>query len=283
MRTFVLYAASLLFLISAPLLAGENGIPESPASVVPVHSPTPSAATTAPIQDNSFLVEEAYNQEDGVIQHIGFVEPFSTGDWAYTQTDEWPMRSLKHQLSLAVGFNHCAAYAASGAGWGDTAINYRYQRVGSGETRLAVAPRLSLLLPTGNSSLGRGFGGWGMQTNLPISIQQTRYLVTHWNAGLTWILAAQNSLGQTAMVLNPNLCQSTVWLVKPRFNVLCEVVWSSNAIVISSDRTIRSNSLYSAPVFAGRTTSAADFRLFLASRCRSGSVLKAGSTEPFFT
>lgn len=26
--------------------------------------------TQSPIQDNSFLIEEAYNQEDGVVQHI---------------------------------------------------------------------------------------------------------------------------------------------------------------------------------------------------------------------
>ncbi len=34
---------------------------------------------SAPIQDNSFLLEEAYNQEDGVIQHISYfrIEPQS--------------------------------------------------------------------------------------------------------------------------------------------------------------------------------------------------------------
>ena len=40
---------------------------------------TPKAAglATKPgaIQDDSFLIEEAYNQEDGVIQHISFVRP----------------------------------------------------------------------------------------------------------------------------------------------------------------------------------------------------------------
>ena len=38
-----------------------------------------------PIQDNSFLVEEAYNQERGVVQHIQHV-PWDSkaGGWAYT-------------------------------------------------------------------------------------------------------------------------------------------------------------------------------------------------------
>ena len=211
-------------------------------------SSTPAAATSdSPIQDNSFLVEEAYNQEDGVIQHISFVQPLSTGDWVYTQTDEWPLRTIKHQLSLTVGLNHSVAYAHSGPGWSDTAVNYRYQLAGSGETKLAVAPRFSLLLPTGDSSLGRGYGGWGVQVNVPVSIQHTQHLVTHWNVGVTWIPSARNALGQHATAVNPNLGQSTVWLVKPRFNVLCEVVWSSNASVIGPQSTARTQSVYASP------------------------------------
>jgi hypothetical protein len=86
-----------------------------------------------------------------------------------------------------------------------------------------------------------------MQTNLPVSIQHNRHLVTHWNAGVTWIPAAQNALHHTAMVVNPNLGQSTVWLIKPRFNALCEVVWSSNAVVDSPNHTVRVQSIYISP------------------------------------
>ena len=44
------------------------------------------------IQDNSFLVEEAYNQEFGVVQHIsGFTRFWDSKDWAYTFTQEWPV------------------------------------------------------------------------------------------------------------------------------------------------------------------------------------------------
>lgn len=182
-----------------------------------------------------------------MIQHISFVQPQSTGDWIYTQTDEWPLRSLKHQLSLTMGLNHAATYGQSGPGWGDTAINYRYQLVGSGETRLAIAPRISLLAPTGDSTVGRGYGGWGLQTNLPVSFQHNSHLVTHWNAGLTWIPSQQNALHQHANALNPNLGQSTVWLIKPRFNALCEVVWSYNAVVTGPNQTARTNNVYISP------------------------------------
>jgi hypothetical protein len=102
-------------------------------------------------------------------------------------------------------------------------------------------------LPTGDNAAGRGFGGWGLQTNLPLSIQHNRYLITHWNAGLTWVPSAQDALHQHAAVVNPNLGQSTVWLVKPRFNALCEVVWSSNATVTSPGRTSRQQAIYISP------------------------------------
>jgi hypothetical protein len=36
------------------------------------------------IQDNSFLIEEAYNQEDGVVQHISVFQRDSDGDaWGF--------------------------------------------------------------------------------------------------------------------------------------------------------------------------------------------------------
>ncbi len=42
-----------------------------------------------PIQDNSFLVEEAYNQEAGVVQHIStFTRYQESKDWIYTFTQE---------------------------------------------------------------------------------------------------------------------------------------------------------------------------------------------------
>ena len=43
------------------------------------------------IQDNSFLIEEAYNQGRGVVQHIGtYVRSGHAGNWASSFTQEWP-------------------------------------------------------------------------------------------------------------------------------------------------------------------------------------------------
>ena len=43
---------------------------------------------TKKIQDNSFLIEEAYNQEPGVIQHIQTFQYMKDGTWGYTFTQE---------------------------------------------------------------------------------------------------------------------------------------------------------------------------------------------------
>jgi hypothetical protein len=203
---------------------------------------------SSPIQDNSFLIEEAYNQEDGIIQHISTFERLTNShDWVYTQTDEWPLRSYKHQLSVTLAATHSGSFAGSGAGWGDTGINYRYQLVGSGETKLAIAPRMTLLFPTGSDVYGRGSGGLGLQTNLPISIQHSAHWVTHWNAGATWVPHARGEGHEGASTTGVNLGQSVVWLATPRLNFLLETLWTSSESVIAPHKTARSQDLYMSP------------------------------------
>ena len=131
------------------------------------------------IQDNSFLVEEAYNQEFGVVQHISsFTRLWGSKDWVYTFTQEWPVPGLRHQLSFTLPLQHAGSVPGSGAGVGDALLNYRYQLLGNGEARVAFAPRLSLILPTGDPVLSRGQGAAGAQTNLPLSIVLTEKLVS---------------------------------------------------------------------------------------------------------
>lgn len=236
--------AALALSLSSGVSATDPGAAQ-PASAAAAEGRSLADLNSSPIQDNSFLVEEAYNQEDGVIQHISFFQKLSTGDWAFTQTDEWPLRSIKHQLSLTLVATHADGY--SDAGWGDTSINYRYQLVGNGDTRLAIAPRFSLLLPTGDAVSGRGMGGVGFQTNLPISFEISKRLVTHWNVGATWVPRAQNNLHQTASSLGANLGQSFVWLVNNRFNGLLETFWTNSPQVAGPGVTTPQYNLYVSP------------------------------------
>src|SRR5262245_24536153 len=66
----------------------------------------PPAAPLPPvaIEDNSFFIEEAYNQEENVVQHISsfshFQRPLQSSE--FTFTEEWPLGSQRHQLSLTL-------------------------------------------------------------------------------------------------------------------------------------------------------------------------------------
>ncbi|HET6761435.1 MAG TPA: hypothetical protein VFH13_05005, partial [Gemmatimonadaceae bacterium] len=162
---FVLF----ICLISAPRLAAQSPVPPQPRD------------DPAPIEDNSFLVEEAYNQERGIVQHINtFSRATGTAGWMYTFTQEWPMGGQKHQLSYTVPLARNDEASGGETGLGDVAINYRYQ-IGGGENPFALAPRMTVLLPTGASRRALGSGGTGFQVNMPFSAVLPARFVAHSN------------------------------------------------------------------------------------------------------
>ncbi len=209
--------------------------------------PSAPPPQTPGIQDNSFLMEEAYNQEEGVVQHIsGFTRFWPSRTWGYAFTQEWPLGKYpRHQLSYTIPV--VSPGDSSGAGIGDVALNYRYQLVGNGSAKAAFAPRLTLLAPSGNSRLGRGAGGAGVQVNLPLSVVVNKKLVTHWNAGATFVPSARNPAGDRAATYGYNLGQSFIWRIRPRFNAMLETVWTGSESVVAPGRTARSHSLLVSP------------------------------------
>jgi hypothetical protein len=170
------------------------------------------------IADNSFLIEEAYNQEPGVVQHISaFSWAETEGSWEYGFTQEWPLGSMRHQLSYSLPVVNPVGF---GTGLGDILLNYRYQAVGDGAGPLHVAPRLSVVLPTGSEESGRGSGSLGLEGNLPVSYVVNNVLELHSNSGLI--------LDGEAGTVDARLGASGVLRVRPRFNVLLETVWNSD-------------------------------------------------------
>ena len=171
-------------------------------------------AQSRPISDNSFLIEEAYNQESGVVQHISaWQRALRSAAWSFTFTQEWPVGTQTHQFSYTIPVQRTES--PSRTGFGDAALNYRYKLFGA-EARLAIAPRLSMLLPTGSSARGLGTGHVGVQLNMPVSVSLTPWLVSHWNTGAT-------AVPQTRATYN--LGASAIWLARPTFNVMVEVTW----------------------------------------------------------
>jgi hypothetical protein len=188
------------------------------------------------IQDNSFLLEEAYNQETGVVQHISAFSMASGSDWDYAFTQEWPLGGIRHQLSYTIPVTRSSA---AGTGLGDMLLNYRYQLAGSPQAQVVSAPRLSVIIPTGDSDLGRGSGGFGIQVNLPLTLVLGSQFVTHWNAGVTLIPSAQNPAGAEATATGFNLGASVIWLFRPSVNFLVETLWLSDQAVVGEGATLR--------------------------------------------
>lgn len=201
-----------------------------------------------PIRDNSFLVEEAYNQEAGVVQHISFFNHvWGDGEWRYAFTQEWPLSGQRHQMSYTLLLQRSGAAGTRSTGLGDVALNYRYQLVGDGDHALAVAPRVTLLLPTGDAAKGLGAGGVGVQVNLPASWVIARRLTTHWNAGATVTPSARDAAGDRAQASGFNLGQSVIWLLAPTVNLLLETAWTREETVAGPGRTLTTESFFVSP------------------------------------
>jgi len=197
------------------------------------------------ISDNSFLIEEAYNQDKDTMQSITvFSRSAKRNEWDLNFTQEYAVTSRRHQLSYTV-----AGKREDGMrGFGDTLINYRYQFFGMNEDdKVFVAPRFSLVLPTGNWRRGLGKGAVGYQINLPISVEHSEKFVTHYNAGATVTPRAKNEQRERATTKDFNLGQSFVWLAKPRFNVLFETFYETEETVIAPSRTMREHNVFFNP------------------------------------
>lgn len=203
------------------------------------------AQALPPLQDNSFLVEEAYNQERGVVQHAltWELQP-GRGTWTATFAQEWPLPSQRHQLSYSLPASRIEQGTGHASGIGDAGVHYRLQ-VGGGAW--ALAPRLSVLLPLGDERRALGTGGFGVQSNLPISVTWGPRFVTHTNLGLTWHPRARNEPGERAAVRGYSAGQSVVWLARPRFNLLLEAVWVREGAVTAPGVARASDEAFASP------------------------------------
>ena len=207
-------------------------------------SPIGNPQSPVPIRDNSFLVEEAYNQEARVVQHISVLSFIRDGDgWEYGFTQEWPVGSQRHQFSVTVPILN----AADATGVGDVALNYRYQLAFDDATGNAVAPRLSLVLPTGNADRGRGTSSLGLQANLPMSWGVHRTLVTHWNVGGAWTPSARAPTGGRAGTRDLTAAASAIWLLKRELNVMLELAWAREEIAVGADARVAEESAWISP------------------------------------
>ncbi len=190
------------------------------------------------IRDNAFLVEEAFNQEAGEVQHIfnwvlfwDRVPGGHTRDFINTYTMEIPLGSQRHQFSFTTqfltAFEHLNGIPPTQqADVGDTFLNYRYQLL-SNDDFLWCAPRATLILPTANEQFGFGSGELGYQCNLPISRYGDSFDF-HFNIGATYTPGVEvplpgGFLSPTLGLSGYNLGASTFW--KPEVYLHFFVEW----------------------------------------------------------
>jgi hypothetical protein len=178
--------------------AGVHAQQPAPAAVTVTVDPSPKFE----IQDNSFLVEEAFNQEKGIYQNIlGFIR--TRGEWQLAFTQEWPVGGQANQFSFTLPFG---GYGAAN-GLGDVMVNYRYQATMETDARPAFSPRISLILPTGGPD--RGYDTLGYQVNLPLS-KQRRDWYFHLNAGMTAYPGVPGPAGKDVSLFTPHMAASAI-------------------------------------------------------------------------
>jgi hypothetical protein len=170
------------------------------------------------IQDNSFFVEEAYNQEPGIVQHIINVPAFFTSgdkEVSFIFTQEWPIFSQTHQFSYTIPYT----FTESENGFRAIFLNYRLQALMEGERTPAFAPRFSLITPAGDASKGFGHDQLGYEINLPFSKIVSERVTLNFNAGV-FLFPDVNDRD----LWNYNLGGSAIYAVTRDFNLMLEAV-----------------------------------------------------------
>jgi hypothetical protein len=194
-----------------------------------------------PIKDNAFLIEEAYNQEDGVVQHIllwswawGRQRGLRTRFSEFQYNMELPICGQDHQLSFAIPYQDLyerdtvTGDVFENGGLADIPINYRYQLTREEEWYVSTAPRFTVILPTGDEGRGLGLGEVGYEFDLPIS-KQCGDFGLHLNIGFGHTPGVSLPLGPGIDsprhdLWSYNLGAAIQWHVNLDFNLFVEAV-----------------------------------------------------------
>jgi hypothetical protein len=185
------------------------------------------------IADNSFLVEEAFNQDNGVVQNIFLMTRSRDGGWDASFTQEWPTPGQRHQFSYTMSLSRIAGQN----GIGDALVNYRLQVLTEADGRPAFAPRVSAVLPTGVDRRSLGASGLGWQLNAPFS-KRVGAVYFHWNVGGTFVpVVTAISADGHVWTKTPSLAASAIWAARPRLHLMIESYFAAEQATSGSRKT----------------------------------------------
>ena len=149
------------------------------------------------------------------------------------------------------------------SGVGDILLNYRYQLLYEGDSKPAVAPRFSLILPTGNRKKGTGNNVVGYQLNLPVSKKISDTVALHVNVGATFlphVKAPVDINGNSAKksLTSANIGGSAIYALFPRFHLMLGVGRSTPTRVLAIPASVNARSCRRCRRVFGRRSSIED-------------------------
>jgi len=153
-----------------------------------------------------------------VVQHILNVPVFfSHGEKeiAPSFTQEWPIFSQTHQFSYTGPYT----FQEDQNSFADLRLNYRLQALMESDCTPALAPRFSLVLPTGDADKGFGRDRVGYEINLPFSKIVSDRWTLHFNAGGSLFPNVRDH-----DLWNYNLGGSAIYAVSKDLNLMLESV-----------------------------------------------------------
>jgi hypothetical protein len=176
------------------------------------------------IQDNSFMIHEAYNQEFRVVQHI-FTFSTEGSQRVLELSQEWPFFNEKHQLSFSLPYN----FQQDTKGLSDLTLMYRYQLTDQGDL-FSTAPAFSIIIPVEKSNSFSDKPGY--QFLLPVSKRISKSFAAHINAAVSVYPNAsiQTASGEIKKTIDSYLFGgSLIWLAGFNFNFMLEYLFNYTA------------------------------------------------------
>lgn len=182
-----------------------------------------TSSVFAKIEDNSFILEEAYNQKPGQFQFIQAYRSYKSGkETRFISEGEMPLGSEKHQFSYQVTREKDEAPGSIG----DTTLNYRIQS--TNEPDLLMAHRFGLILPTGSVDKESSYGVTGLKYVQATSFLLNDYWDSHLNLLFNHYPEAKVNFSDKRRTLNEyGIGSSFIYHWKDNLNFLMELTYET--------------------------------------------------------
>lgn len=183
------------------------------------------ALAFAEIEDNSFLLEEAFNQEWGVYQFIQKYQTFNkAGTYDYAFENEIPITDKEFQFSYEIP----VAQAEDGRpGYiGDMSLSYRWQPLN--KDGFLISERFGLIVPTGNVKKDAGNGVYGFEFMQAATLTINEKWMNHWNFGFSMLPNAKvNNIPKRRTITSASAGSSLIYRWHENFNLMFEALLES--------------------------------------------------------